>query len=97
MRPMRRVGLRALIEYCGTSDIRWKRKAFMARSSAIGTSSPSRVTVPPACRIRPSRRMRDLPSVVLPQPDSPASPRISPSARSKLTPSSARTSPRRVR
>ena len=36
--------------------------------------------MPSTTRIRPSSRIRLLPSVVLPQPDSPAMPMISPSA-----------------
>ena len=54
-------------------------------------------TVPPTCFMRPSRKIRLLPSVDLPQPDSPAKPMISPSAIEKLTPSTALTSPRNVR
>ena len=83
--------------YCGTIDTFSKRKTFIARSSAIGSSTPSSETVPPMCCMRPSRRIRLLPSVVFPQPDSPARPMISPSATEKVTPSSARTSPLSVR
>ncbi len=95
--PILRVGFIALIEYCGMIDTSLKRRAFMARSSPIGSSAPSRTAVPPTWRIRPSSRMRLLPSVVFPQPDSPARPMISPSSSPKVTPSRARTSPRMVR
>ena len=38
----------------------------------------------------------DMAVTVLPQPDSPTSPRVSPGLRSKLTPATARTWPRAV-
>jgi hypothetical protein len=95
--PILRVGFIALIAYCGTIDTSENRKAFIASVSPIGSWVPSRVTVPPTCRILLSMRMRLLPSVVLPDPDSPTSPMISPSATENVTPSSACTSPRNVR
>ena len=95
--PIFRVGLRALIAYCGTIETFRKRNSFIALLSSIGSSTPSSSTVPSTYRMRPSSRIRLLPSVVFPQPDSPAMPMISPSATSKLTPSSARTSPFVVR
>src|SRR5713101_7813593 len=54
----------------------------------------------PSTRISPSaigtsRRMA-LPSVLLPQPDSPTRPKVSPTARSRLTPLTARTTPAAV-
>ncbi len=42
--PMRRVGLRALSAYCGMIETCLNRKAFIARSSQIGSSPPSSVT-----------------------------------------------------
>ena len=87
----------ALIAYCGTSDTSLNRNGFMASVSEIGSSRPSSSTLPSTYRIRPSRRIRLLPSVDLPQPDSPASPMISPSPIPKVTPSSAFTSPASVR
>ena len=95
--PTFRVGLRALIAYCGTIETCLKRNSFIPRSFARGSTRPSSVTLPPMWRIRPSSRMRLLPSVDLPQPDSPARPMISPSEMSNVTPSSALTSPRSVR
>ena len=50
-----RVGLSALIAYCGTSETSFIRYGRMARLSAIGSSWPSSSTRPPRCRIRPSR------------------------------------------
>ena len=97
MRPILRVGLSALIEYCGTSETRLKRKAFIASSSQIGSSAPSSSTRPSTYRMRVSRRIRLFPSVDLPQPDSPARPMISRSATSNVVPSTACTSPRSVR
>ena len=83
--------------YWGTTETSRSRCRFMALKSAIGRFTPSSSTVPPTCFIRPSRKTRLLPSVDLPQPDSPARPMISPSAMEKLTPSTALTSPRSVR
>ena len=96
MRPILRVGLSALMAYWGTTEMVWKRCLSMAALSEMGSSVPSSSTLPATWRMRPSRRMRLFPSVVLPQPDSPARPMISPSAMSKLTPSRAWTSPARV-
>ena len=53
-------------------------------------STPSKRTEPPVGSI--SRRM-SRPTVVLPQPDSPTSPSVSPARTSKSTPSTARTWP----
>src|SRR5215218_10598963 len=94
---MRRVGFMALMAYWGMIETSLNRKRFMAASSPIGSSLPSSSTVPSTWRMRPSRRIRLLPRVDLPQPDSPTSPTSSPSATPKVTPSRARTSPRRVR
>jgi hypothetical protein len=69
----------------------------MSPSSQIGSSVPSSSTRPSTYRMRPSSRIRLLPSVDLPQPDSPASPMISPSPIAKVTSSTAFTSPRRLR
>src|SRR5215204_1009271 len=97
MRPMRRVGLSALMAYWGMIETSLNRKPFIRSLSQMGSSLPSSSTVPSTWRMRPSRRIRLLPRVDLPQPDSPASPTSSPSATVKLTPSRALTSPRRVR
>src|SRR5262245_34258396 len=87
----------ALMAYWGMIETSLNRKRFMAGSSPMGSFLPSSSTVPATWRMRPSSRIRLLPRVDLPQPDSPASPTSSPSATPKLTPSRARTSPRRVR
>jgi hypothetical protein len=79
------------------SDTAVNRNRRIASSSPIGSVEPSSSTAPPAWRIRLSSLIRLLPNVDFPQPDSPASPMISPSATAKLAPSSAFTSPRRVR
>jgi hypothetical protein len=42
------------------------------------------------------RRTIERPVIVLPQPDSPTSPSVSPARSEKLTPSTARTMPQRV-
>src|SRR5215218_3091820 len=97
IRPTRRVGFRALMAYWGMIETSLKRKPFIRSGSAMGSSLPSSSTVPPTWRMRPSRRIRLLPRVDLPQPDSPARPTSSPSATPKLTPSRAWTWPRRVR
>src|SRR3954462_4085004 len=44
-----------------------------------------------------SRRMIDLAQTLLPEPDSPTMPSVSPARRSKLTPSTARTGPASLR
>ncbi len=70
------------------------------RSSDIGmptSSRPSNVTDPPAMRPGGSIRPRiEKPVTVLPEPDSPTSPMISPGDRSNDTPSTALIAPARV-
>ena len=46
MVPTLRVGLSALIAYCGTSETCSNRKACIAPSSQIGSSVPSSSTRP---------------------------------------------------
>ena len=46
IRPILRIGLSALIAYCGTIETSRKRNAFIALSSASGSSTPSSSTVP---------------------------------------------------
>ena len=82
--------------YCGMIETARKRKWFMARLSEMGRGRPSSSTVPPVTFIRPSMKIKLLPRVDLPQPDSPARPMISPSAMLRLTRSTACTSPRRL-
>ena len=83
--------------YCGMIDTCLNRKSSMAAESQIGSRAPSRSASPATYRMRLSKRVRLLASVDLPQPDSPARPMISPSATLNETPSSALTSPPRVR
>ena len=91
--PILRVGFMAFMAYCGMMEIFLNRKSFIFSMSQMGSSSPSRVTRPSTNLMGGVRRIRLLPSVVFPQPDSPASPMISPSAMLKVALSSALTSP----
>ena len=95
--PTFRVGVSALIEYCGTIETSLKRNAFIFASFAIGSSRPSSSTRPRTCLMRESMRIRLFPRLDLPHPDSPARPMISPSAISNVAPSTAFTSPRSER
>ena len=47
MPPTLRMGLSALIAYCGTIETCRKRNRFIASSSQIGSSSPSSTAWPP--------------------------------------------------
>ena len=47
--PILRVGVSALIAYCGTSETSVIRYGRIARLSAIGSSCPSSSTLPPRC------------------------------------------------
>src|SRR5690242_21196512 len=59
-------------------------------------SSPWKMTSPSRLAPSGSSPMRPRPRVDFPHPDSPTRPSVSPGARSKLTPSTARTAPRVV-
>ena len=89
MRPILRVGLRALMAYWGTTET--SRSRWPVHGLVISDRQVLAVELDgaPTCFIRPSRKTRLLPSVDFPQPDSPAKPMISPSAIEKLTPSTA--------
>src|SRR5664279_2229246 len=65
-----------------------RRNALRSAPRLPYTSSPSKNTEPPVAGIK-RRILR--PTVVLPQPDSPTSPKVSPSRMLKLTPSTALT------
>src|SRR6266540_3161430 len=72
----------------------WKMICILRRISRIAdpdrddSSRPSKVMVP---RVGSMSRTRQRPRVVLPQPDSPTRPTVSPSSTSRLTPSTALT------
>ncbi len=53
--PIFRVGVSADIAYCGTRETSVIRRGRMALLSAIGSSLPSTVTLPPVAFIRASR------------------------------------------
>ena len=55
MRPIFRVGLSALIAYCGITEICLKRCSFISSKSQIGSSTPSSSTVPWTYFMRPVR------------------------------------------
>ncbi len=82
-----------------TMEMVCQRTLRRSSVSESGTMSvPSIVMLPPT--MRPGGvGIRSMPSpiVVLPQPDSPTTPRVSPGARLKLIPSTARTGPLLVR
>ena len=63
-----------------------RRKAFSSAPFLANTSSPSKKVVPPVNGVR---RRIVRPMVVLPQPDSPTRPSVSPWRTVKLTPSTA--------
>src|SRR3954447_18797971 len=67
-----------------------RRMSRSALPLRLKMSWPLNRTVPAVGR---SSAMSNRPSVDLPQPDSPTTPRVSPLRRSKLTPSTARTAP----
>jgi hypothetical protein len=92
--PTRITGLRAFIALWNTIETFRHRKRRMSSSLLPTRSSPRKTMLPP--EIRPGgRRIRitAFAMVVLPQPDSPASPRISPSWTVRSTPSTARARP----
>ncbi len=93
---MRMSGLSELMASWKLIATRSPRMRRSASSSMSSTSRPSMTILP--VTIRPgsgTRRMIDKPSVVLPQPDSPTTPTVSPAATRSPTPSTARTTPRR--
>ena len=80
-----------------------RMSVYLPRNARISPSEmremilPSKVTAPPATRPLPfgSRPRIDRPVTLLPEPDSPRSPSVSPSPISNETPLSTRTGPRR--
>ncbi len=79
----------------------WKDMATSSPRSRRRSSGSRAITSCPSTRIRPAtmrpgsgtRRSTESPSIVLPQPDSPTRPTISPAATCRLAPSTARTRP----
>ena len=65
-----------------------RRSARISVADCLNTGLPSKCTSP---LVASSRRRIVRPTVVLPHPDSPTRPSVSPTPRSKLTPSTART------
>src|SRR5207237_5512699 len=74
------------------------RKSRISSSSILVTSWPRNRILPDV--IRPgsgTRRSTDRAVIVLPQPDSPTTPSVSPASMCSETPSTARTTPREVK
>ena len=95
-----RVGFSELSAPCGIIEISWPRTSLRFCSTLMPMMlRPAIRTSPEVCWSGGmSRPIRPLTSVVLPQPDSPAMPRISPGWSSKETSSTAWIfSPKRVR
>ena len=88
-------GLRLVIGSWNTIAIRLPRTWRIRRSDTRSRSVPSKAHRPPTTRParRGSRRMMESAVTLLPQPDSPTMPSVSPAAIVKLTPSTARVDP----
>src|SRR5580704_994864 len=93
--PTRRSGLRLVIGSWKIMAMRLPRMDRIAFSSSVARSCPSNRIEPPTMRATFSgrSRMTDNAVTLLPQPDSPTMPSVSPAATSKLTPSTARVTP----
>src|SRR6185436_9687033 len=95
---MRSTGFRVMIGSWHTIEMRAPRICRISSSPSLRRSVPSKTIRPPTVRPGGSTRPRmEKPVTVLPQPDSPTSPRISPGLTEKLTPSTALTTPARVK
>ena len=95
--PTRITGLRPVIGSCGTSPIRLPRTPRRVRSSAAVMSRSRSMTDPDVMRpLSASSRLTDAARVDLPDPDSPTTATVSPTATSRSTPRTASTSPREV-
>ena len=90
-RPIRCTGLRAWSAPWNTIAALVQRTARSSPGRMVSTSLPSRRISPSYLVPAGSRRRMALASVVLPQPDSPASPSEVPAGTSKLTPRTAGT------
>src|SRR5687767_14175171 len=94
---MRSTGLSVIIGSWNTIAMRAPRTLRISFSGSWTRSEPSNRIRPPTTRPGGSTRPRiEKPVTVLPQPDSPTRPSTSPGRTSKLTPSTARTTPARV-
>src|SRR5262245_25848575 len=92
--PIVKTGLSDVIGSWNTMAMRAPRTRRMASSSLSSRSSPSRRTRPAVMRPGAgTSRMIDSDVTLLPQPDSPTRPSISPRSIEKLMPSTARTAP----
>ena len=80
-------------------EIRRPRMSRISRSLLSRRFSPSSRMTPLTMRAagRGTSRRRDSAVMVFPQPDSPTMPSVSPARREKLTPSTALTTPQRVK
>src|SRR6185503_16322680 len=95
---MRSTGLSVIIGSWNTIAMRAPRMRRISSSLSFRRSVPSKKIRPPTMRPGGSTRPRiENPVTVLPQPDSPTRPSTSPGRTSKLTPSTARTTPARVK
>src|SRR6516225_4111290 len=93
--PIDLTGLSAFMALCMTTDRFLHRIAVISLSVSPTMLRPLKITLPPVTSAGGTRSWAIANSRVdLPQPDSPTMPRNSPAARSKLTRSTARTSPR---
>src|SRR5688572_6387577 len=95
---MRSTGLSVIIGSWNTIAMREPRIWRSCASRICRRSVPSKTMRPPTMRPGGSTRPRiEKPVTVLPQPDSPTRPSTSPGRTLKLTPSTARTTPARVK
>ena len=91
-------GLSTLIGSWNTIAMRWPRKPRSVSRSSPTSSWPASLTEPATIRPGGSIRPRiESPVTLLPEPDSPTSPTTSPAATSNDTPSTAFTTPARVK
>ncbi len=97
--PMVSTGLRLVIGSWKIIAILWPRSARIASIGSVVSSWPSKQIEPPTMRPVSGAISRRIDSAVtdLPQPDSPTMPSVSPAARSKEMPSTARTMPSAVK
>src|SRR5438552_8076166 len=92
---MESTGLRLVIGSWKTMPIRLPRRLRIASGASVRMSPPSKMMRPAKAREGglSSRRMMDMAVTLLPQPDSPTSPTVSPAPTAKLASSTTRRSP----